>query len=249
MRSLIFLISSLLFFGTVEARGPQIPEAQEGDLIFVQSPASKLGPFEKAIQETGAATVKWLRENGIDVPEQKEKDTPDHVALVVNHEIKGKCVVEALPQAGVVLTPLDQFWKRESGARVFVGKLDESIEPLSKKANYLACGMIGKPYANLFQEYQNKTAFYCSSLIQFAFRTANGSKPVFIEPDYKMIFKPDNFWINYFEQYCGIVPLDLSGSNPTELLHSPKITYKTYLLPEQKLHLALSLRGTSNQGL
>ena len=71
------------------------------------------------------------------------------------------------------------------------------------------------------------TGFYCSSLVTYAYRRALGRPHdnVFLDRPFPLIFVPLAFWESWYKALVPPqhVPVNVTGSNPTELLHSPAV--------------------------
>ena len=139
--------------------------------------------------------------------------------------------VEATPPA-VVVTPAADFWRRASHATLYAGRLvGARMRALGAAATQAASAQAGTPYASDFEPPPAK--FYCSSLVEWAFGVAAGEKSVFLPPGltFKLLFEPLGFWERYYHGLNQSLPVNVSGSNPTLLLHSPAVRFTT-LRPE-----------------
>jgi hypothetical protein len=197
-----------------------LPLLQSGDLLFVHEPLS--GGLGAAIEATGRATVAWLREHG--APATTD-ETASHVGLAWRRPGDGSLfVVEALEPA-VRLTPADAFFA-QPGAVYYVGSLDDDrMRAAQKTAAEVAVAQVGKPYADEFQP--PPAAFYCSSLVEYAFEHALGGVPhPFNAESFALIFEPRQFWQDYYQKMNRTLPVDATGSNPTLLLHSPAVRFE-----------------------
>jgi len=95
----------------------------------------------------------------------------------------------------------------------------------------VALGEVGTPYA---QEFESPPAeFYCSSLVDWAFRQAAEGVDVFVPPPlhFTLLFEPRVFWQTYYARRNLTLPVNVSGSNPTLLLQSSAVTFAEFLLP------------------
>lgn len=195
-----------------------------GDLIFIEPPFDPKQPYDNAIKSTGVATIDWMRKNGIAVPETATQ-TVTHVALAWVDQDDNVSFVEAIPPA-VTVTPAAAFFARyppgvtfyhgvtEFNTTSFVGEVAVMVAKLQK----------GKPYATLFEP-PNSGQFYCSSLVQFAYETAVKQTHLFIPIDFPLMFVPLKFWEDYYMERHEKIPTNMTGSNPTLLLHSPIVTF------------------------
>ena len=148
LAGLRFLVSTLLLVVALSAQ-PQnnspfsILNSQlfEGDLLFV------------AQAEGNAITEVTQGVDGLDI---------DHVAIL--HRIGGDhgplYALEAIPQQGVVLTPIDSLLAREQGATFVIARVD-GIDAATSVSNALC--YVGKPYDDLFLP--GDSAIYCSELV------------------------------------------------------------------------------------
>jgi len=196
-----------------------LPLVQSGDLLFVHEPLS--GGLGAAIETTGRATTAWLREHG--APATTD-ETASHVGLAWRRPVdRSLFVVEALEPA-VRLTPADDFFA-QPGAVFYVGSLvDDRMRAAQRAAAEVALAQVGKPYADAFQP--PPAAFYCSSLVEYAFDHALGGSPhPFNTEPFALIFEPREFWQDYYRKMNRTLPGNITGSNPTLLLHSPAVRF------------------------
>merc|ERR1740129_14604 len=97
-----------------------------------------------------------------------------------------------------------------------------------------ALGELGRPYADTFAAPRPGGAFYCSSLVAFAYGRATGRPAcgpphgVFLPAAFRLIFEPRAFWRDHFA--------NTTGSNPTLLLHSPAVSFQRWLPPSDLRH-------------
>ena len=230
---LVTLLLGLAFYvllsPTTTAPSPQ-HTLQTGDLVFVsprmEDPRSSL---DNAILATGAATIRWLRAHGVPVAGNQ---TVDHVALVLRNA-SGLFFVQALPPRVEVTAAID-FWQSIlPTTTVFYGWLTDPSQRwrLAAAAVTVALGEVGTPYA---QEFESPPAeFYCSSLVDWAFRQAAEGVDVFVPPPlhFTLLFEPRVFWQTYYARRNLTLPVNVSGSNPTLLLQSSAVTFAEFLLP------------------
>jgi hypothetical protein len=191
----IFWISFLLFSCTQENES-----FQEGDILFQDGDC---GDFCDAIRKVTQGY------NGMDF---------SHNGLL-KQERGGWYVIEAIGK-GVSKTPLDEFLSRnvnEQGEpKVMVGRLKSEFRPLIPIAIKEAEKHLGKPYDSAF-DFDND-AYYCSELIHFAFKVANGGQGLFTpkpmtynDPETGLLFP---IWESYFENLGIPVPEGEMGLNP-----------------------------------
>ncbi|MCL6257959.1 hypothetical protein M3O96_02585 [Aquiflexum sp. TKW24L] len=128
-------------------------------------------------------------------------------------------VLEAIGK-GVSKTPLQEFLNRhldENGKpKVMVGRLKPEFQHLIPTAIMEAQKYLGKPYDSAF-DFDND-AFYCSELIHFAFKAANGGSDLF-QPKPMTYNDPDTgelfpIWEAYFLELGIPVPEGKPGLNP-----------------------------------
>eukprot|EP00928_Gymnodinium_smaydae_P082612 TRINITY_DN65931_c0_g1_i1.p1 TRINITY_DN65931_c0_g1~~TRINITY_DN65931_c0_g1_i1.p1 ORF type:complete len:264 (+),score=26.15 TRINITY_DN65931_c0_g1_i1:70-861(+) len=199
---------------------------RHGDLVFASEPLDLSTPLDQAIQATGDATMNWLEERGVDVARH---DTAQHVGMIVE-DGKGNAayVVEAVRIAGVRVLPLHLFFKEFiPGTRFFHGKVKAVDAHQAKKAVIFAMQQASAPYADDFSPPFDKAgahAFYCSSLVDYAYRDALSKELVFTDEPFPLTFEPESFWEEYYQKQQRKKPSGY-GSNPTLLLHSQRVWY------------------------
>ena len=88
----------------------------EGDLAFVGNAAKQTDPFDLAIAASGAATIQWMKQHGMP---PSGKQVTIHVAMATQTSDGGLAFVEAIPEAGVVITPANDFFHREPPGTMF----------------------------------------------------------------------------------------------------------------------------------
>lgn len=196
-----------------------------GDLIFVEPSYNKESLFDDAILATGEATVLWLRRNG--VPDATS-EVASHVAMAYRDSSGSLFFVQALPPA-VVLTPELDFWHSSLPGTTFyhAKATDPAVAAAGPAAVNAALAQIGAPYAYDF-ETPDTGSFYCSSLVEWSFEQALSSENVLCPANYTLLFVPERYWEWYYENLGLKLPVNASGSNPTLLLHSPKLTFALF---------------------
>ena len=210
---------------------PQPPGAstfRTGDLVFVRPHLDAChNPLDAGILETGAATIAWLRAQGVAVP---GNETATHVAIArVNSSTGCLSFVQAVPPMVTETSALD-FWHSTLPTTTFYRAWfrDRALQAqLAQAALAAATTQLGKPYAHDFEAPPSE--FYCSSLVEWSFRTAASGRRVFLPPsvpDFTLIFEPRAFWEQYYKDLGLPLPVNVTGSNPTLLLHSPAMSYE-----------------------
>jgi len=214
------LVMSAAFGGSVSN------DLISGDLVFVQPPYNLQSPFDAAILATGKATVEWMRRNGYALPKGAENKTATHVAVAMRESDGSLHFVQAVPMMGVVKTSAQDFF-RDNGAKrgstFYFGRLTNCDRTAAEDASRIAETEVGKKYANDFSPPPSE--FYCSSLVDYAYARAlnRQSLDVFIAKRFTLIFEPLSFWKKYYDQMGMKLPVNVTGTNPTLLLHSPAV--------------------------
>ncbi|EOZ99651.1 hypothetical protein A33Q_0332 [Indibacter alkaliphilus LW1] len=185
-------------------------EWQEGDILFQDGDC---GDFCEAIRK---------------VTQGYEGKDFSHNGLLMSNSGKWY-VLEAIGK-GVSQTPLEDFLSRyldEDGRpKVMVGRLNDAYRYLIPDAIEEAKSKLAKPYDHAFN-FEND-AYYCSELIHFAFKKANGGEDLFLpqpmtyrDPDTGKIFP---IWENYFKELGIDVPEGELGLNPGGMSLEPILT-------------------------
>jgi hypothetical protein len=218
----IFLVAALSVLGCGLVRlGGKVNslELQQGDLLFQDLDR---GPLCDAIERVTTGY------RGMDF---------SHVGIVALDDNGALVVIEAR-QAGVKITPLQDFLDRstrrkvspsgdaQNNPKVVVARLKQPYHRLIEPALKEARALVGKPYDKAFVI--GNDSYYCSELIYEIFLRANNNKPVFtLQP---MTFKdPDtgvilDTWEDYFSELGVAVPQGLPGINPGAISRSPALT-------------------------
>jgi uncharacterized membrane protein YgcG len=211
---------------------PQPPGASSfrtGDLVFVRPTLdAHHSSLDAGILATGAATIEWLRAQGVPVP---GNETATHVALAhVNSSTGCLSFVQALPPV-VIETPALEFWHSTLPSTTTFYRAwfrDGALQSqLADAALAAATSQLGKPYAHDFEPPPSE--FYCSSLVMWSFRTAASGRRVFFPPslpEFTLLFEPPSFWKQYYKELGIPLPVNVTGSNPTLLLHSPALSFE-----------------------
>ncbi|MBR9776937.1 MAG: hypothetical protein GYB55_18685 [Cytophagales bacterium] len=182
---------------------------KEGDILFQNGDC---GDFCEAIKK---------------VTSGYEGHSFSHNGILIGTKGEWK-VLEANSQ-GVIVTPLKEFLYRHTNAKgvpkVHIGRLKPEYQQLIPEAIRYGKTLIGKPYDNAFDLAND--AYYCSELIHFSFKEANGGEPIFATPP--MTFKdPDTgqvfpVWEKYFEALNLSIPEGEPGLNPGGMSLSPAL--------------------------
>ncbi|CAE8607240.1 unnamed protein product [Polarella glacialis] len=196
---------------------------QPGDLLFVEQPWDSSSSLDCAIRTVGTTTISWLEKRGAS-PECR--DTAVHVALVKDTGGEAS-IIEAARGVGVRQVPLPHFLHNFSrlGDRIFHGKVLGITQAQASRAVTFASEKCGRPYSEDYSEPNSANEmYYCSSLADYAYRNAVGRDLFFTKEPFPLIFEPRLFWEQYYEERGEVVP-PWTGSNPTLLLHSPRVKY------------------------
>lgn len=173
-------------------------ELKTGDLIFQ---AEGTGDFSKAISaSTGSPdSLNFVHVGIIEV-------TDDNVN-----------VIEASPEYGVRLIPLNEF--KNDSARYVIKRINIDF-PL-EKAVVNAKKYIGQPYDWWYLPDNEK--MYCSELVYESYLDYDGNHIFETKP---MNFRDEDgsfpeFWIKLFKKLGQPVPQGIPGTNPNDLSKSP----------------------------
>jgi hypothetical protein len=142
-------------------------------------------------------------------------------------------VLEAIGK-GVSQTPLLEFLDRHVDEndlpKIMIGRLKQQYRNLIPQAIVEAKKKLGKPYDKGF-DFEND-AYYCSELIHFSFKAANGGKDLFTpqpmsfnDPETGQIFP---IWEDYFEKLGLEVPEGKPGLNPGGMSLEPVVEILEY---------------------
>jgi len=153
----------------------------------------------------------------------------DHVGIA--HRIGGDngplYIIEARPQRGVCLTPLDSFVVAampHDTAQQLVMVVGRIVPTIDRKASIArALHYVGRPYDDLFLP--NDSAIYCSELVQLSI----------VDPQNRLVFAPipmtfgdgtaqvTPYWKEYYARRGMQVPDGEPGTNPGELSRRPEV--------------------------
>mmetsp|Transcript_105220 Transcript_105220/g.226898 ORF Transcript_105220/g.226898 Transcript_105220/m.226898 type:complete len:268 (+) Transcript_105220:28-831(+) len=202
-----------------------------GDLLFVAEPVDPSVRLDLAVQSIGQATILWLQRHGALV--SRPFHIVQHVGMVVADQFgHAEKVVEAQRVAGVrVLSLPDFLGEFVPGSRFFHAWLPEATKEQRQSAVSYALHRVGAAYAHDFSEPNQKCArqskYYCSSLVDYAYREALGQDLVFSDEAFPLVFEPRVFWEEFYREQSMGLPSGC-GSNPTMLLHSSRVRYARY---------------------
>ena len=149
---------------------------------------------------------------------------------------RGKLMfIQALPENGVSIVDAQTFFYLSSLSTdtiYYISSLMNEIEGEKKiLAAQYAYSQIGKPYAFDFEA--PPIAFYCSSLVDWAYfkaLSAKDEKPLteyegtLYPSNFTLLFVPQDYWQSYYNAQGKDLPVNVTGSNPTLLLHSFNIS-------------------------
>ena len=177
---------------------------------------------------------------GAAAPDVRAKEAPNvtayHVAIALCDDEGGLSLIEAIEPAVAITVrppapsaaagvphgrqPAASFWRRQSPGSVFhLGVAAAGRDrALGRAAAAAAAAERGKPYAAAFGP--PPAQFYCSSLVEYAYRRASAGRRVFWNGSFPLIFEPPAFWRAYYARMGVRVPANATGSNPTLLLDS-----------------------------
>ena len=236
----------------------------------MRPPMNATSDFDNAIMATGAATVQWLRGQGSYAP-NATSEVASHVAIAWRNTSAGGTFngssahpqpddgieggagsgglffVQALPVAGVVLTPSATFWAQQPAGTVAyrAGPRpgDSALRAAAAKAAQAAKTVVGARYARDFEP-PSSGAYYCSSLVEWSYEqamlaifeegqrarggaaaTSDRDGGVLRPGNFTLLFVPLSYWQAYYAKLGLDLPVNVTGSNPTLLLHSPRLTF------------------------
>ena len=133
-----------------------------------------------------------------------------HVAIFLD----GK-VYHATMEGGVLTQSLEDFFEAEKGYDLYrYAEIDDN--EVKKRAENL----LGAPYNASF--YPNGDGFYCSQFIAELLPIFETIPMKFGEGEQEI----SSFWEDYYRELGLAVPLNQSGTNPSQLAQSPRLQFK-----------------------
>ncbi len=177
---------------------------KNGDLLFVTAQQENLSGAINRVTQT------------------KKTENYDHIGIVEKTKTS-IFVLHAAPKGGSQKELLTDFMKNqtENNSEVYVYRLKKDDQNAVPKALEKANLLLGKPYN--FTYVLNDETLYCSDFIERIFRENQifELKPMtFINPK---TGKPDDFWVNFYQQKNMEVPEGKLGCNPNGLAGSDKL--------------------------
>ena len=156
------------------------------------------------------------------VTQINETENYDHIGIVEKTKTS-IFVLHAAPKGGSQKELLTDFMKNqtENNSEVYVYRLKKDDQNAVPKALDKANSLLGKPYN--FTYVLNDETLYCSDFVERIFRENQifELKPMtFINPK---TGKPDDFWVNFYQQKNMEVPEGKPGCNPNGLAGSDKL--------------------------
>lgn len=142
----------------------------------------------------------------------------DHVGIYMGKGL----VLEAIPKAGVVTTPLHAVLQREDGYYLLGHVKGVSSQlSISNARRY-----IGLPYDSLYL--QDNEAIYCSELVQLSYVDRQGRQIFSTVP---MTFRDSSgtipsYWQQLYQRNGLSVPEGEPGSNPAEMSQRRQVIIK-----------------------
>ena len=230
-------ITFLLTLTIVKAKATILwSDLNSGDLIFLDPKPTKGSDFDDAILSTGLATIKWMEEDDR-YPPSITNEIASHVGIVWKDEQDSSIsIVQALPGQGVILKAKDDFVNSIpfNSTTIYLGLPNSYVlQDIQEDAASIAYDQIGLPYADGFEKPPN--SFYCSSLINYAFQlaakersTTNNLEDILAPSDFVLLFSPEEYWEEYYENLGMSVPVNVTGNNPTLVLHSYGLEFQVF---------------------
>lgn len=202
----IFLLFSLFACQTIGKNPTQ--NLQQGDLLFKDTRNNSMA---NAIKEVTPSLARY---------------SFSHVAVAVQENGEWK-VLEAVPGAGVRLSPLASFLSPAKGEvlKVVVGRLKKTHPFDLQQLIMYGKQQIGKPYDEAFVWDTEK--FYCSELVYQMFAHAGQASsfspaPMTFKEKGKKTFHPT--WSRYFQRLHLPIPEGATGINPNAMAKARSLT-------------------------
>ena len=199
-----YLILIIVFTLLVSCSSLNYNSLNNGDLLFVTAKQENL---------SGAINR---------VTQVNETENYDHIGIIEKTKTS-IFVLHAAPKGGSQKELLTDFMKnqKKDNSEVYVYRLKKDYQKAVPKALEKANSLLGKPYN--FTYVLNDDTLYCSDFIERIFRENQifELKPMtFINPK---TGKPDDFWVNFYQQKNMEVPEGKPGCNPNGLAGSVKL--------------------------
>lgn len=149
------------------------------------------------------------------------KDHPFNHCGIVMRDDDSLHVLEAIGTS-VRKTPLSKFVVRDTGSRVYVGRLRDARRSEIAANLDRAKALLGRPYDNSYLP--GDTALYCTELVYESY-LRNGRRLFKTEP---MTFKSgdgrtDSGWADYYKALGRDIPEGLPGTNPCGISRDPAL--------------------------
>lgn len=164
--------------------------------------------------------------SAIDEATGREKEISFSHVGIISIEANGIYVLEAEPERGVHLTPLQDFLDAsahdEKGRPlVVVERFADGM--LAQRAVEKGKQYIGQPYD--FSYLPDNDSMYCSELVYESFLDEGGRHLLRSKP---MTFKnadgvTPEYWLDLFSRQHMEVPEGVEGTNPNDMLHDPAL--------------------------
>ena len=227
LAGLRFLVSTLLLVVALSAQ-PQ----NNSQFSILHSPLNRDSQFSilnSQFNEGDLLFVAQAEANAItEVTQGMDGLAIDHVAIL--HRIGGDhgplYALEAIPQQGVTLTPIDSLLAREQAATFVITRVEGVDAATSVR---YALRYVGKPYDDLFLP--GDSAIYCSELVQMCYvdtagRQVFGTIPMSFHDASGHI---TDHWAEFYRNRGMTVPEGLPGTNPGQLSRHSKMLKIVYL--------------------
>ena len=208
----LFLIFVTIFNSCNENKN-LLFELKQGDLLF---------------QNTGSDTI----DNAIKtVTATSFYKSYSHVGMAMQKDDKW-FVLEAIPEKGVILTPLDKFLNRNKTKfnkyQTTVARLESNYNVYISDAISFGLERINSPYDEFFA--WDDSSYYCSELVYKMFSSQSLPKDSMPFNTNPMTFndstgRPMLSWVNYYKNLNHEIPEGKIGTNPNLIASSPHIKF------------------------